>query len=141
MRRLDRDLAGVARRQPDARRRHRFAEQPERPLGVLAALGEAAQAEIRPAEPRLITKWSTAGKGVHRYSFDGRYAYLSPTVEGYVGNIAMILPTLQAMKQGDDGCAIDRVVGIVPVPAIIMATYTVTVDPPPAGVQLQPPSK
>jgi hypothetical protein len=44
-----------------------------------------------PDAPRLITKWRTHGKGVHRYSFDGRYAYISPTVEGYVGNIAMIL--------------------------------------------------
>lgn len=45
----------------------------------------------RPAEPRLISKWMTAGKGVHRYDFDGRYAYISPTAEGYVGNIVMIL--------------------------------------------------
>lgn len=44
-----------------------------------------------PAAPRLITKWRTAGSGVHRFSFDGRYAYISPTVEGYVGNIMMIL--------------------------------------------------
>jgi hypothetical protein len=43
------------------------------------------------AAPKLISKWMTAGKGVHRYDFDGRYAYISPTVEGYVGNIAMIL--------------------------------------------------
>lgn len=45
----------------------------------------------RPAEPKLITKWTTHGKGVHRYDFDGRYAYISPTAEGYVGNIVMIL--------------------------------------------------
>ncbi|MEX2647833.1 MAG: hypothetical protein WD673_02330 [Alphaproteobacteria bacterium] len=44
-----------------------------------------------PAKPRQIGKWRTAGKGVHRYDFDGRYAYVSPTVEGYVGNIVMIL--------------------------------------------------
>ena len=44
-----------------------------------------------PANPRLITKWRTAGSGVHRYEFDGRYAYISPTAEGYVGNIVMIL--------------------------------------------------
>ncbi len=44
-----------------------------------------------PAKPRHLTDWNTAGKGVHRYSFDGRYAYISPTVEGYVGNIVMIL--------------------------------------------------
>ncbi len=44
-----------------------------------------------PAEPRMISKWRTGGRGVHRYDFDGRYAYISPTVEGYVGNIVMIL--------------------------------------------------
>jgi hypothetical protein len=44
-----------------------------------------------PAKPRLIAKWRTHGKGVHRYDFDGRHAYISPTAEGYVGNIMMIL--------------------------------------------------
>ncbi len=44
-----------------------------------------------PAAPKLITKWKTAGGGCHRFSFDGRYAYISPTVEGYAGNIMMIL--------------------------------------------------
>lgn len=44
-----------------------------------------------PAQPTLLTKWATAGSGVHRFSFDGRYAYISPTVEGYSGNITMIL--------------------------------------------------
>ena len=41
------------------------------------------------AEPKLISKWMTAGKGVHRYDYDGRYAYISPTAEGFVGNIVM----------------------------------------------------
>ena len=45
----------------------------------------------KPSAPSLITKWMTAGKGVHRFQFDGRYAYISPTVEGYIGNICMIL--------------------------------------------------
>jgi hypothetical protein len=44
-----------------------------------------------PQAPRLISKWTTAGKGVHRYDYDGRYAYISPTAEGYAGNIVMIL--------------------------------------------------
>ena len=44
-----------------------------------------------PANPRHITNWETWGKGVHRFDFDGRYAYISPTVEGYVDNIMMIL--------------------------------------------------
>ena len=30
-------------------------------------------------------------RGVHRFDFDGRYAYISPTMDGYVGNIMMIL--------------------------------------------------
>src|SRR5499427_10979104 len=64
-------------------------------------LGESGPAEFgggiaiydvsRPSTPKLLTKWRTAGRGVHRYDFDGRYAYLSPTAEGYVGNIMMIL--------------------------------------------------
>src|SRR5262249_55957295 len=64
-------------------------------------LGESGPAEFgggiaiydvsRPSTPKLITKWRTAGRGVRRYDFDGRYAYLSPTAEGYVGNIMMIL--------------------------------------------------
>jgi hypothetical protein len=45
----------------------------------------------KPAKPRQITFWPTAGTGVHRYDFDGRYAYISPEVEGYHGNIVMIL--------------------------------------------------
>lgn len=45
----------------------------------------------KPAEPRMISKWRTGGRGVHRYDFDGRYAYISPTAEGYIGNFVMIL--------------------------------------------------
>jgi hypothetical protein len=30
-------------------------------------------------------------RGVHRFTFDGRYAYLSPELDGYLGNIVMIL--------------------------------------------------
>jgi hypothetical protein len=44
-----------------------------------------------PAKPREITKWRTGGSGVHRFTFDGRYAYISPTADGYIGNICMIL--------------------------------------------------
>ena len=45
----------------------------------------------KPDKPRQITFWQCAGVGVHRYDFDGRYAYISPTVDGYEGNIVMIL--------------------------------------------------
>jgi len=51
-----------------------------------------------PAKPRLLTNWNTTdpvqpgpASGVHRFDFDGRYAYISPTWDGYVGNIVMIL--------------------------------------------------
>jgi hypothetical protein len=51
-----------------------------------------------PAKPRLITQWKTTDKpgpsyarGVHRFDFDGRYAYISPTWDGFLGNIVMIL--------------------------------------------------
>jgi len=43
------------------------------------------------ARPREIAFFKAADKGVHRFTFDGRYAYLSPVMEGYVGNIVMIL--------------------------------------------------
>ena len=36
------------------------------------------------SKPREIGFYKTPGKGVHRFTFDGRYAYISPTVEGYV---------------------------------------------------------
>lgn len=45
----------------------------------------------KPEKPALISKWMTGGRGVHRYDYDGRYAYISPTVDGYIGNIVMIL--------------------------------------------------
>ena len=35
---------------------------------------------------------------MHRYDFDGRYAYISPTAEGYVGNIVMILDLADPAK-------------------------------------------
>ncbi len=52
-----------------------------------------------PGTPRLIAEWDTTDRwvpggpasGVHRFDFDGRYAYISPTWDGYVGNIVMIL--------------------------------------------------
>ncbi len=47
-----------------------------------------------PSAPKLITKWQTGGAGVHRYDFDGRYAYVSATAEGYVGYIVVILDLL-----------------------------------------------
>jgi hypothetical protein len=56
-----------------------------------------------PHTPRLLTNWRTAGKGVHRFSFDGRYAYISPTAEGYVGNIMMILDLADPARPSEVG--------------------------------------
>ena len=41
----------------------------------------------RPDKPREICFLRTGGRGVHRFDFDGRYAYLSTEVDGYQGNI------------------------------------------------------
>ena len=77
-------------------------------LGERAARGETPPEDFQgglgiydvsnPAKPKLITNWKTTDKpgpsyarGVHRFDFDGRYAYISPTWEGYLGNIVMIL--------------------------------------------------
>lgn len=67
----------------------------------ITSLPQAAQAGLRgglgiydisdPRQPREITRWTCDGRGVHRFTFDGRYAYISPEIEGYVGNIVMIL--------------------------------------------------
>jgi hypothetical protein len=40
---------------------------------------------------------------VHRFTFDGRYAYISPEIEGYVGNIVMILDLADPMKPREVG--------------------------------------
>ena len=45
----------------------------------------------KPAAPRELAFWRCGGLGVHRFTFDGRYAYISPEMDGYVGNIVMIL--------------------------------------------------
>ncbi len=44
-----------------------------------------------PANPKHITNWETVGSGVHRFDFDGRYAYLSASMEGYSDRIVVIL--------------------------------------------------
>ena len=41
--------------------------------------------------PREISFFATGGNGVHRFDFDGRYAYLSTRMEGYKGNIVQIV--------------------------------------------------
>lgn len=44
-----------------------------------------------PSKPRLLKRWETTGQGVHRFDLDERYAYLSATMEGYVGTIVLIM--------------------------------------------------
>lgn len=44
-----------------------------------------------PRQPRELCRWKCVGSGVHRFTFDGRYAYISPEMEGYVGTIVLIL--------------------------------------------------
>jgi hypothetical protein len=63
-----------------------------------------------PSKPRLITNWETTDKpgaryarGVHRFDFDGRYAYISPTMDGYIGNICMILDLKDPAKPEEVG--------------------------------------
>ena len=41
--------------------------------------------------PRLLTRWETTGQGCHRFDLDQRYAYLSATMDGYVGTIVLIM--------------------------------------------------
>lgn len=65
--------------------------------------GLALYDTTRPAEPKLISKWITGGRGVHRYDYDGRYAYISPTADGYVGNIVMILDLIDPVNPVEVG--------------------------------------
>src|SRR5271155_3924748 len=43
------------------------------------------------ARPSEIGFFQCDGGGVHRFDYDGDYAYISPQVHGYFGNIAMIV--------------------------------------------------
>ncbi len=56
-----------------------------------------------PAAPREINRWECDGTGVHRFTFDGRYAYISPEIDGYIGNIVMILDFADPMRPREVG--------------------------------------
>ncbi len=56
-----------------------------------------------PRGPREIARWVCQGIGVHRFTFDGRYAYISPEIEGYVGNIVMILDLSDPARPAEVG--------------------------------------
>jgi hypothetical protein len=57
----------------------------------------------KPGNPRDICHWQCAGTGVHRFTFDGRYAYISTEQEGYVGTIVMILDLKDPAKPEEVG--------------------------------------
>jgi len=56
-----------------------------------------------PAHTKQITFWPCASKGVHRFTFDGRYAYISPCMEGYRNNIVVILDLADPAKPVEVG--------------------------------------
>jgi hypothetical protein len=56
-----------------------------------------------PDKPRDIHHWHCVGLGVHRFNFDGRYAYISAEQEGYVGTIVMILDFANPEKPEEAG--------------------------------------
>jgi hypothetical protein len=85
-------------------------EHPPRPKGPPLTATEMAEPVglgiydvSDPNKPKLITLWKCAGNGVHRFTFDGRYAYISPEIEGYVGNIVMILDLKNPAKPEEVG--------------------------------------
>ncbi len=61
-------------------------DAPDQPVGGLKIFDISNK-----GQPREIAFFACAGKGVHRFDFDGRYVYLSPEVEGCVGNVVMIV--------------------------------------------------
>jgi hypothetical protein len=56
-----------------------------------------------PRHPREIHRWACDGMGVHRFTFDGRYAYISPELDGYVGNIVIILDLIDPARPVETG--------------------------------------
>lgn len=49
-----------------------------------------------PARPRSISKWHA--RGMHRFTFDGRYVYGSPEMDGFLGNIVGIIDLKEPSK-------------------------------------------
>ncbi len=57
-----------------------------------------------PSNPREIARWyADAGRGVHRFDFDGRYMSMSATQAGYVGNIMIIMDLQEPAKPTEVG--------------------------------------
>lgn len=53
--------------------------------------------------PRQISLFRTGGRGVHRFEFDGTYAFLSTEMEGYQGNIIVIVDLTDPLKPHEVG--------------------------------------
>ena len=60
-----------------------------------------------PRNPQSICEWTTSGTtgrvGVHRFDFDGEFAYISATEDGYVGHIMKILDLRNPAKPVEVG--------------------------------------
>ena len=54
-----------------------------------------------PSKPTRITTW--ASRGMHRFTFDGRYAYGSPELDGYLGNVVSIIDFQNPAKPQEVG--------------------------------------
>ena len=54
-----------------------------------------------PSKPRHIATWQT--RGMHRFTFDGRYVYGSPEMDGYLGNIVQIIDFAKPDKPEEVG--------------------------------------
>ena len=55
----------------------------------------------KPATPKHIGTWPT--RGMHRFTFDGRYVYGSPELDGYLGNIVSIIDFQNPLKPEEVG--------------------------------------
>jgi hypothetical protein len=54
-----------------------------------------------PSKPRHITTW--AARGMHRFTFDGRYVYGSPEFDGYLGNVVSIIDFVDPQRPQEIG--------------------------------------
>ncbi len=52
-----------------------------------------------PSKPKHIATW--AARGMHRFTFDGRYVYGSPEIDGYLGNVVGIIDFQNPDAAGD----------------------------------------
>ena len=55
----------------------------------------------KPASPRHIGTWPA--RGMHRFTFDGRYVYGSPELDGYLGNVVSIIDFKSPSKPEEVG--------------------------------------